>query len=133
MNAVSNIFGKVSALKNVFKTRFKTNAHKKLKNWYLQKIIEENNFRTKMLIQFSLGLFFFGGLVSANLSGLSSLLNYKNFGKEIVKEALTTFAGNLADEGSGDVCQHFATFLANSLIKKYEKDDGVIFNPTIVS
>ena len=64
-----------------------------------------------------LGLVF--GLACANLNDFTSLLSYKGFAKDFAKEAVVTFAENLAEEGSNDFCQDFATFLAKAAVDKY--------------
>ena len=64
-----------------------------------------------------LGLVF--GLACANLNDFTSLLSYKGFAKDFAKEVIVTFAENLAEEGSNDFCQDFATFLAKAAVEKY--------------
>ena len=59
------------------------------------------------------------GLSSASLSDMASLLNYREFVKDFAKEALVTFAENLAEKDSNDFCQDFATFLVNAVVEKY--------------
>jgi deoxyxylulose-5-phosphate synthase len=60
------------------------------------------------------------GIVAAsNLNDFSALLSYESFAKDFAKEAIVTFAENLAEEGSNDFCQDFATFLAKSAVEKY--------------
>ena len=41
------------------------------------------------------------------------------------------FAENLADENSGDACRHFATFMANAMVEKFERDNEVFGAKTL--
>jgi hypothetical protein len=61
------------------------------------------------------------GIVSGNLNDFASLLNYKEFAIDFSKEAIATFAENLAEKDSNDLCQDFATFLVQKVLEKYDQ------------
>ncbi len=66
------------------------------------------------------------GFSSASLSDMASLLNYREFVKDFAKEALVTFAKNLAEKDSNDFCQDFATFLVNAVVEKYSEMEKTV-------
>jgi hypothetical protein len=55
-------------------------------------------------------------LVSAKLGDFASMINYKEFVADFSKEALATYADNLADPDSGDACRDFAKVLVQEPI-----------------
>jgi hypothetical protein len=65
-------------------------------------------------------------LTSASLSDMASLLNYRDFVKDFAKEALVSFAENLAEKGSNDFCQDFATYLVNAVVDKYSAMENTV-------
>ena len=73
------------------------------------------------------------GLVSGNLNDFASLLNYKEFAVDFAKEAILTFAENLADKDSNDICQDFATFLVKQVLEKYDQKKVKIHDTSIGS
>ena len=77
-----------------------------------------------------LGLLF--GLAWANLNDSTPLLSYEGFAKDFAKEAIVTFAENLAEEGSNDFCQDFATFLAKAAVEKYSAMENKVLYVRLV-
>ena len=64
------------------------------------------------------GFLFFGCLFVAEAQDLSSLINYKKFAADFFKEAVVSYAENVADADSGDACRHFATFFTKAIVEK---------------
>ena len=57
-------------------------------------------------------------LFFAKAQDLSSLINYKKFVADFFKEALVSYAENVADADSGDACRHFAVFFTKAVVEK---------------